>query len=243
MTCGFVLLPATARSEPSPDPFSKWAQASVERPLTLPDSMGEWKVWSFLSNAQSWSWFPLAFEYGVNDDLTLVWLPIPIELRWRFFRTAEQELAATLNVLGATTSQTQNFNWSPFVRVNSRWHISHWLALDSHLAWVAELRRETTPVAVTGVLGVAPRLQPWRWMWISLLLETWLEFGAPRAMYWGAEPTWAAPGPNLRVPFGGVLGFSLWNRLELENRLTVLTLGFGNGYLQLHWSASLALWF
>lgn len=223
----------------------RWPQAVVERPLTLPENLGQWKVWSFYSNRQNWSWFPLGFEQGVTDAFTLVWLPIPIEARVRIFSDPDlrHQLAVTANLLGAVTSQTANFNWSPFVALDYRLRpleqFRRWV-IDFRLLAMLELRREAQPVATTVALDILPRLQPWDWFWIALGPALWIEAGAPRSFYWGSAPN---DGQGMRVPLVGQVGLSLSNRVDFENRVTWLTLGFPQGFSQVQWASSLAFWF
>lgn len=223
----------------------QWPAASVERPLTLPEGLGQWKAWSFYSNQQNWSWFPLGFEQGISDAFTLVWLPIPVEARVRLFSDAERQhqLALTVNILGAVTSQTTNFNWSPFVALDYRLRPGvesrPWI-VDFRLMAMLELRREAQPVAGTFALEIQPRIQPWSWIWIAAGPSFWLEAAAPRSFYWGSTPN---DGQSLRVPLSASLGFSVFNRFDFENRLVWLRFGFPQGFSQLQWATSIAFWF
>lgn len=223
----------------------QWPAASVERPLTLLEDLGQWRVWSFFSNRQNWSWFPLAFEQGVSDAFTLVWLPIPIEARVRLYADLDRrhQLALTVNLLGAVTSQTANFNWSPFLALDYRLRpleSLHRLIVDFRWTAMMELRREVRPLAATFVLEALPRFQPWDWLWFAAGPSLWWELGAPRSFYWGASPQDQGA---LRVPLSMSLGLSLWNRLDFDNRVSWLTLGFPEGFSQLQWASSLAFWF
>lgn len=229
----------------SVSPLTRWPAPSVERPLTLSESLAQWKAWSFVSSAQPWGWFPLGFEYGVTDTLTLVWLPIPIEIRWRAYSDAlrEKQLTLSFNILGAVTSQTQNFNWSPFARADFRWRPLGWFALDTALGFVGELRREVVPFAATLVAEISPRFQVFSWFWVAPWVGLWSEWGAPRSLYWGASPTIVAGDLGLRVPVGAALGFTLSNRVELESRVTQMGIGANSGFAQTQWQTSLSVWF
>lgn len=219
--------------------------SSIERPLTLPEGLALWRAWSFVSSAQPFSWFPLGFEHGVTDDITLVWLLIPVEIRWRAYSdtSREKQFALTFNILGAVTSETQNFNWSPFVRVDFRWRPTHGFAFDAAIACVGELRREAQPFAATGILELRPRFQPWSWLWIAPSLALWSEWGAPRSLYWGPTPASATGDWGLRLPVGGAIGLTFSNRVELESRLIQLGIGTPSGFTQTQWMSSLTVWF
>lgn len=168
----------------------------MDRPYALPLDLAFWRpltVWG-LSNqtgtarATDVGVFPLAFELGVSETLTLIFTPLPLQLRWQPLRWDGGWAGLYFNVLGPLYTRLVDFNWSPKLELRARQKLLPWLALEAAVSNETELSTKAPQYSTTfgpefGLL--AQILDFWA---VGASVTAAIEYGDPRSRYLAELP-------------------------------------------------------
>lgn len=206
----------------SPD-LSRIPETYVDRSPLMPAGVSSWRLLSTYGGGPL-TVFPLYWDQGLSENVTLVWFPLPFEAKVRVVKTDTLDAALSLNILGATYFRADTFDWAPWLKALGRLRVSRNFVVDADVGLTVELRRTDPAVNPTLGFGFHP---VWQWGHLATALDLGLllEWNAPRGFYLGTIP--AATGtPSLRGPLGVSLYWMALKQWELEGRYTLLGLGY-----------------
>lgn len=122
----------------STGPVEKVNSRAVDRSYTLPSGVASWSTLAILGNIKTPSDntiippipIPLFWEQSLNDNLTLVWGPLPLELKYQISKTDIQLWGVNFGIGGGYGSGT---GWilQPRASVTNRSKLNSDLAIQS----------------------------------------------------------------------------------------------------------------
>lgn len=198
-------------------------RSEINQPYTLPEGMSLWQTQSMLSNATDnrraqnlLRVFPFFWEQGIHERMTLIWSPMPTALRVSFLQTYAQELekrgtlshyvGAEVSLLGSPLFQFQEFNLTPFLKIQSQFRINERLALQILFSGQLELRRSAPSLHGVTYGKIALLCQITETFSLAPFISPGIEWGSPRTGYIFSpdQPTQSSVGSSIRTPVGMV---------------------------------------
>lgn len=201
----------------------------IDRPYTLTKGTALWKVSVTIS--RDFDIFPFYWEQGLTDDLTLVWFPVPFEVKYQLQRNRRLRIGAALNILGPLNYRNADFTWSPYLQGNLRFFLSSRLAIAMDPLFAAEVSRSGNGISSTMALPLGPLFQLTDQLSLQPRIELRLESGNPRDWYLGTLPPHEqSKSFHSRTPIGMSLNWQFLSAWEFEGDYTFLKWGYRNGY-------------
>lgn len=180
--------------------------------------------------------FPIYWEHGVSERLTLVWMPLPLGIRYLLSAEARRWTWIEGDLLGYVYAQQRVFLWRPSASVTHKWLFSDkW---GAHLGLFLKTEVDRGPFSLSPTLGArfGAETQPFDWLFVSASLLPMVEKGETRASYLGGAPASSLghDSPSrFRLPLEFRLSVQKSMRWKAEARLTVYRIGYESGYLGL----------
>lgn len=180
--------------------------------------------------------YPAIWEHGVTDWFTLVWMPLPLEARFRIFDNADWSFSAGAAFLGFIQSRNRNFDWRPSIQLLGRRRLNAWFALDAEFLGTMEITRDGygNP-GFLGGLRLAPWFQVADRLGFSVGIMPQLESGAIRSRYVGALPPGntgpeSEGGLRYRLPLTFGLVWAPFDQWELQFDTWFHRIGYPNDF-------------
>lgn len=227
--------------------FSEFPPNQIARKPVLPDGVAAWgpiAARGFDADPGGFV-YPLHWEQGVSEKVTLIWMPLPLQVRYQIFDSESQWLATEFALLGTTYSRDRNYNWRPSLQLDHRYRLGPHFALDSQLLFQFDIRR-TSDNPVNFILGLKllPKVQlTSNWM-IGAGFSVWRETGETPGPYLGAMPSDVngptALGSRWRLPLEFETRWQFRPQWEIHLKSQIFTVGYPPGYFG--WPMYLTLW-
>ncbi|MBL7715671.1 MAG: hypothetical protein JNL01_09405 [Bdellovibrionales bacterium] len=207
--------------------------------MTLPEGVTTWQFINgfSLKNPTNFFVYPLLWEKGITDDFSVTFMPLPLEARYRVFRSrdgaAEWEILGSF--LGQIVSRNKNFDWRPTFRSRSRYRLTPKFGLESELLALLEVTRDpignpgsTFGYKVQGNYQFSPHFMLGVGIWVAR------ENGTTRAQYVGAIPLQnegiASESMRVRFPIQINGQWSIAPQWDLKMESQVFRLGYDADY-------------
>lgn len=183
----------------TPQEREHFPDRQVDRPYSLPKGLNTWKViftgtlsGTLDQTSRKFGTFPFNWEQGLTDSLTLIWAPLPLEIRYQFFQNLESFFGFTFIGIGPTYSRGFDLNWSPTLHLTYRRKLVQDIALEGTLL----LEPEVNSADPLGNRTLGMQFAVWYQLWnraaLALKPHILYETGAPRSRYFDLLP----PGRN-----------------------------------------------
>jgi hypothetical protein len=132
---------------------------------------------------------PLQWENGYNESLTLIWMPLPLQIRYLLFSNDYQWISTEVALFGLNYSRSQDYNWRPSASLGWKRKISDALGYETKLFYQGEVKRgDDEPYSRTISLQIGGFIQITSWLGINPSISIWNESGAVRSQYLGEIP-------------------------------------------------------
>lgn len=225
--------------------LADYPSRQIDRPAVLPEGVSSWSPFfarSLDPDRHSYL-YPFRWEQGYTERLSLVWMPLPFQARYRLQQDDQGWWVLEGAFLGPVESRDRNFDWRPRLEIQGfrRFHES--------LAWTAsvfgqfEVKRVAEPkLAKTWGLGSGVHVQLTDRLALKTQAWIWNETGFAWAHYLGEIPQ-GNQGPadvrqaRWRYPLEAQVAWSFGPRWEASGRVIWYRLGYESG----DWSAPLYL--
>ncbi len=177
--------------------------------------------------------FPFYWEHGFLEKLTLVWAPLPFEMRYLFYQNEEMWLSGHTSLLGSIYTRDINFYWRPDLGFVLRKKVTPWLAFESELFLQLEVKRSREDaLARTYVARQGALFQPFPFLLLSASLLALNEKGETIARYLGAVPkenqgSQASEKSRWRFPLSTDVILQLSPQWQILFNLTFYHFGYG----------------
>jgi len=221
----------------TPKELEKYPVRHIDRPYTLPERLMSWKTLftgttdrtDSKGYSPQYQYLPFNWEQGLTDNLTLIWTPLPYQVRWQVYRTPESFFGLYGNLIGRTWSRTDDFNWSPIVSGTYRRKLVEWFAFEGTLTIEPDVRRAATPSWTIGpefgaLFQVADPLM------VGAHIAFLGEWSDPRARYLGTLPVNRFMEWRLLTPVTAEIHWNIIQRLQLEAQYQYLQSPVAGGY-------------
>lgn len=217
----------------SPLPGNLWERHWVLQPVER--SAYRFILIRPLESSGELSIFPVYFEQGYTEDLTVIWSPIPLHFRYRFLTREKWSFFTEFAFLGLATAREKDFNWRPFLSLQAQFHWFPRVHLGFELHDTIDIKRGgQTSLGNMLSFRLKSRVTPASFLsfdgWADLVLES----GQVRARYpGGLPPDVDDPSNRYRVLFGLSATLLPVPFFELRGDLDLYALGYSGGYWSL----------
>lgn len=221
-----------------------------ERSPTLPLNTGAWKpIFGFAPAKDSSSVVsPLQWENGYAERLTVVWIPLPLQIRYLWISDDHSWLTSEFALFGTNYSRSRDYNWRPSLSFDWKKSLSSSMSYALGFLFQAEVKRGANESwARTLALTLGWQFQALSWLAIEPGLSVWNEVGEVRTFYLGEVPS-SLSGPEAqnthwRFPLSLALTarFSAVSELRVEARY--YRLGYEESYTEVPIFLTLAYYF
>ncbi len=230
----FMILLASCASTSSLNEFQDQA---IERTRTLPKDVSAWRFIyaQSLDRERNNYVYPLYWEHGITERLTLVWMPLPFEFHYLLQKDERQSFTLGASLLGSAYARDKDFVWRPSLQVGWKRRLADRLAFEGELFGQSEVKRSTkNTLAWDFALRGGLQYQPFRRLAIGASLLVLEEYGETLARYLGEVP----PGNRgeesqswrLRYPVEIDLTLTLHRQWEIQGNLQIFRFGYPAGY-------------
>jgi hypothetical protein len=164
-------------------------------------------------------------------------MPLPLQIRYLFWKDQEQWLFTEVALFGSNYSRSRDYNWRPSALLGWKRKLAQDFAFESKLLYQAEVKRGSDePFSRTISLesGVYFQLTPW--LGLHPAFSIWNESGAVRTQYLGEIPPSLqgdeAKNTHWRFPIhlGMVARFA--DNMELQTEVRYYRIGFDADYTE-----------
>lgn len=212
----------------------------MDRLPTLPEGVSAWRpvIGHAFDVEPNSTAYPLVWESGLTDRLTLVWTPVPFEARYLLAQDDRQWLAASAAFLGSVKTREKNFDWRPSARLSARRRLEGALAIEGDLEAQFEIRRTGLGTGRTLGLRAGLCLEPPDGR-LAFIPSIWAinESGETRVRYLGALPPSgqgaAAAGSRWRFPLALEVSYRLGRQWEAGLEAAYYRIAYDPGYVGL----------
>ncbi len=115
----------------------KYPLSEIDRPYTLPYSVDSWNIW-LIPVENSVLPHPLIWEMSLSDDFSVVWVPLPLGIKWQIHREEKHRLGASAMylLLGGTADVDYRYRLAQDWALNLNYNVSEFdtLILKIHLS-------------------------------------------------------------------------------------------------------------
>lgn len=227
-----VFISAFSGCASSPE-LAQLPEQTLDRKPVLPHGVTSWRALSGLAldSERNWTLFPFHWEQAISPRVTLVWTPLPFEVRFLAHSDEEQWLTTAFALLGSSYSRQKNWGWWPYFQAIYSRKLSPTVAWEEELLVQFEVRKSgedrlSQTVGLRTSLGyqLAPRfhLKPGAWV----LNET----GEIRARYVGRIPPGntgtRSQSARWRMPLALDLSWTLDPQWEMQTSLNYFSFGY-----------------
>lgn len=171
---------------------------------------------------------PFYWEQGISEHWTLVFMPLPLQVRYRLAHDEESWWTVDAAFLGPMLTRTRNLDWRPTLYSHYRRKLSAEFALELGGLALAEVKRTgANKLGTTFGLkaGAGWQLHPRFYLQAGLWVQR--EHGAARAQYVGEIPPDAdSDAVRWRYPLQFQLTWSLHRQWDFSARIDVYRLGY-----------------
>jgi hypothetical protein len=218
----------------------KYAETSLaDRSATLPGDTAAWKpVFGFAVAKESSSLIvPLQWETGYTESLTLIWMPLPLQLRYLLFSDSEQWITTEVALFGSNYSRSRDYNWRPSVSIGWKKNLGGGFGYEAKFLFQGEMKRsQDEPFSRTLSLQTGGFLQVTPWLGLNPSVFIWNEYGEVRTQYLGEVPT-TLSGPEAlkthwRFPLNLGIVARLASNFELQAEVRYYRLGYEADYTE-----------
>lgn len=158
---------------------------------------------------------PLNWEQGLTDHVSLIWTPIPVQLKWQYWRTQDAYLGFYVNLLGRTWSRVKDFDWSPILSTTLRKKLSKRFATELSVSAEVDFKlKQTANWTLGSQVGILYQVAD-TWM-TAFHLDILAEKGSPRSRYLGTLPFERSDGVHYLYPLNFSVVGSLTEQWELD---------------------------
>lgn len=179
----------------TPQRLENYPLSEIDRPYTLPEDVNSWGTYltgvfdrSNLKSTHGFAIFPFNWEQGLSDRLTLVWSPLPLQVRYQAYRDSVSFLGIYFNLLGPTYARGYDFNWSPTLHLTYRRKLTSIFALQGTLIGEPEVKSKQAVGNGTSGLQLATWFQVVERLAVAFKPHFLWESGDPRSRYFGELP-------------------------------------------------------
>lgn len=171
--------------------------------------------------------FPFQWEHGVGERFSMIWSPVPVEMKWQYGKGEDSHLGLYVNVLGRFWSRVKDFNWSPHANTTWRKKLSPHFATEWTLLGEMDIQRKGSPNWTVGMQPAILYQMLQKWM-IGLQAEVLLEKGSPRARYLGTLPFERSDGLHTLFPVTLKVAGMLSDQWEIDTQMRYLRIACKN---------------
>jgi hypothetical protein len=198
-----------------------------------------------LESSGELSFFPVYFEQGYTENLTVIWAPIPLHFRYRFLTREKWSFYTELAFLGLATAREKDFNWRPFLSVQAQFQWFPRLQLGLELHDTIDIKRGgQTSIGNMLSMRLKSRAIPASFLSIEGWTDLVLESGQVRARYPGALPPDVDDRTSrFRVLFGLSATLLPVPFFELRADLDLYAFGYTGGYWSLPFVFTSSIYF
>lgn len=227
-TVFFLILSGCAST---PD-YAGFEQRAIDRSPTVSENHSQWKPFLAYSidSASQAEFYPFRWEHGFSDRVTLVWMPLPLQLRALLWRGESAWVTTEFAVLGPVQSRLKDFHWWPSLSFAFQKSITSDLAWGGKLYFQPEFKRgaSTRKSSSTLELETSALYQASDAFYAGFSLSLLVENGDLRARYLGRvpEPVTTAT----RFPIGVRAGYAFSRAWELELEAEIYRLGYPSSF-------------
>jgi hypothetical protein len=215
--------------------YAGFQERSIDRSPTVEATRAEWKpffAYSVDSEAQS-ELYPFRWEHGFSERITLVWMPLPLEIRALILREEDFWLVGEFALLGPVQSRLKDFHWWPSLsfalqkKFNANWAWGVKLFFQPEFKRGASTRKNSSSYEIEfSVLQQASEL-----ISIGFCFSALWEQGDIRARYIGRVPD--PTNQSIRFPLGARLSYALSRSWELELKAKIYQIGYSSDFSSL----------